>query len=603
MEELGDGDPRQIGGYRLLGRLGTGGMGHVHLARSDRGRTVAVKLVREELASQEEFRARFRHEVAAARRVGGPWTAPVLDADTESTVPWLATGYVAGPSLRQVVGRDYGPLPERSVRILAAGLAHALQDIHAAGLVHRDLKPANVLLTIDGPRVIDFGIARALDAAADGGLTRAGTLLGSPGFMAPEQVRGDRITPACDIFCLGSVLVYAATGRMPFGTTQTGAHVLMFRVAEEEPDLEGIPAALASLVRDCMRKDPAARPGLAEVLRRTGVQDTVADGRLHEPWLPGPLVAQLGRHAVSLLDTENPELLAPPPPRDTPPARPPAPEAVSAPEATPPAEPAAMPSPQPPPPPSRMRKRRRLALLIVPVVVSLSAGGLIYTLTRGDDGHRTGSGDGSVPTAFVGAWTTSIDNDHGKATRSLTIGQGDVGNKVLSLVADGPQKDGKGTYHCVFKGALARAPGSNGPVHIDPTTAVVAEPASYCKPGKPTTLTLLPNGTLRRAKNDGGESLTYTRSQSGAQASAAEDFCEFAVSGKFKSPLEAEFPTEREDGHAATTFNSGTKQYRVTGVVYDHDSSGAKVRKNYVCALTTKGIGVWHVDNLDIVNH
>lgn len=167
----------------------------------------------------------------------------------------------------------------------------------------------------------------------------------------------------------------------------------------------------------------------------------------------------------------------------------------------------------------------------------------------------------------------------------------------------GPQKDGKGTYHCVFKGALAHAPSSNGWVHIDPTTAVVAEPASSCKPGKYTTLRLLSNGALRRAKDDGGESLTYTRSQSGVPASAAERFCEFAVSGKLKSPLEAEFPTEREDGHAATTFNSGTKQYRGTGVVYDHDSSGGKVRKNYVCALTSKGIGTWHVDNLDIVGH
>ncbi|MGN5631174.1 serine/threonine-protein kinase, partial [Streptomyces sp. AC154] len=316
MQELGDGDPRQIGGYRLLGRLGSGGMGHVHLARSDRGRTVAVKLVREELAGREEFRARFRYEVEAARLVGGDWTAPVLDADTEAAVPWVATGYVAGPSLQQVVGHDHGPLPERSLGTLAAGLAHALRDIHTAGLVHRDLKPSNVLLTIDGPRVIDFGIARALDTVSDGGVTRAGALVGSPGFMAPEQVRGDRITPACDIFCLGSVLVYAATGKMPFGTAQTGSHVLMYRIAHEKPDLRGVPEALRGLVLACLEKDPAARPGLAEVLRRTGAQDTVSDGVSHDPWLPGSLVAQLGRHAVSLLDTENPEPPAPSPPRD-----------------------------------------------------------------------------------------------------------------------------------------------------------------------------------------------------------------------------------------------------------------------------------------------
>ncbi|WP_328933478.1 MULTISPECIES: protein kinase domain-containing protein [unclassified Streptomyces] len=307
MEKLGAADPQRIGAYRLVARLGAGGMGQVYLARSDRGRTVAVKLVREELAAQEEFRARFRQEVRAAQRVGGHWTAPVLDADTEAAVPWVATGYVAGPTLQQVVGRDHGALPERSVRILAAGLAHALQDIHAAGIVHRDLKPSNVLVTIDGPRVIDFGIARALETLAGDGLTRTGSLVGSPGFMAPEQVRGDRITPACDVFCLGSVLAYAATGTLPFGAANSGVHALMFRIAQEEPDLSGVPEGIADLVRDCLCKDPAARPTLHHILDRTGADDTVSDGRSHDPWLPNTLVAQLGRHAVKLLDTEDPE--------------------------------------------------------------------------------------------------------------------------------------------------------------------------------------------------------------------------------------------------------------------------------------------------------
>ncbi|WP_327745872.1 serine/threonine protein kinase [Streptomyces europaeiscabiei] len=307
MEKLGPGDPQRIGAYRLLARLGSGGMGNVYLARSERGRTVAVKLVRQELAEQEEFRARFRQEVQAARQVGGYWTAPVLDADTEAGIPWVATGYVAGPSLQAVVGRDHGALPERSVRILAAGLAHALEDIHAAGLIHRDLKPSNVLVTIDGPRVIDFGIARALETVTDGGLTRTGALVGSPGFMAPEQVRGDRITPACDVFCLGSVLSYAATGNLPFGAANSGVHALMFRIAEEEPDLEGLPEGLYDIVRDCLRKDPAARPTLAQILQRTGAEDTVFAGRSRDPWLPSALVAQLGRHAVQLLDAEDPE--------------------------------------------------------------------------------------------------------------------------------------------------------------------------------------------------------------------------------------------------------------------------------------------------------
>ncbi|KUJ33716.1 serine/threonine protein kinase [Streptomyces sp. NRRL F-5122] len=307
MDKLGAGDPQRIGAYRLLARLGAGGMGRVYLARSDRGRTVAVKLVRRELAEQEEFRARFRQEVHAARQVGGYWTAPVLDADTEADIPWVATGYVAGPTLQAVVSHDHGALPERSVGILAAGLAHALQDIHAAGLIHRDLKPSNVLVTIDGPRVIDFGIARALETLAGAGLTRTGALVGSPGFMAPEQVRGDRITPACDVFCLGSVLAYAATGTLPFGDANSAAHALMFRIAQEDPDLEGLPEGLDDLVRDCLRKDPAARPALAEILERSGAEDTVSGGRSKDPWLPGVLVAQLGRHAVRLLDTEDPE--------------------------------------------------------------------------------------------------------------------------------------------------------------------------------------------------------------------------------------------------------------------------------------------------------
>ncbi|WP_405686624.1 serine/threonine-protein kinase [Streptomyces sp. NBC_00057] len=338
MEKLGPTDPQRIGAYRLLGRLGAGGMGQVYLARSDRGRTVAIKLVRGELAEQQEFHDRFRQEVHAARQVGSAWTAPVLDADTEAAVPWVATGYVAGPSLQATVaGRAgtpvgpasgaYGPLPERSVHILGAGLTHALQAIHAAGLIHRDLKPSNILLTIDGPRVIDFGIARALDTVAEGGgLTRTGALVGSPGFMAPEQVRGERVTPACDVFCLGSVLAYASTGRLPFGASDSGVHAQMFRIAQEDPDLTGVPVDLVELVRDCLHKDPAARPTTDAILER------LADGDTTEPWLPGALIAQLGRHAVELLDSEDPEEAteaagaAP-----AIPAAPPAPEAPEAP--------------------------------------------------------------------------------------------------------------------------------------------------------------------------------------------------------------------------------------------------------------------------------
>ncbi|MFF3916525.1 serine/threonine-protein kinase [Streptomyces sp. NPDC001852] len=653
MEKLGAGDPQRIGGYRLLARLGAGGMGHVYLARSDRGRTVAVKLVREELAEQEEFRARFRQEVQAARRVGGYWTAPVLDADTEAAVPWVATGYVAGPSLQQVVGHDHGALPERSVRILAAGLAHALKDIHAAGIVHRDLKPSNVLVTIDGPRVIDFGIARALETTSLGGegLTRTGSLVGSPGFMAPEQVRGDRITPACDVFCLGSVLAYAATGKLPFGTANSGVHALMFRIAQEEPDLAGVPEGIADLVRNCLRKDPGARPSLDAVLERTGAEDTVTGGRSRDPWLPGALVAQLGRHAVQLLEVEDPEQEGGPRTDAAPGAGSeaasgagassgaggpggaespsagaggagavPAEHAAVADDGNAPGEPGAgggvnhlptvvagqtpppgappvapgfgappgaygyaqqhpQPQPQPyaqpggaygypqpyapyggglgstppygPPPVGGAREReprngRSTALLVViALVVALGAGGSVYALMRngggGDDkgggtvspaptvsgsgtsgapstagptpsdsASASASSDGPIPAGYLGTWETTIDNANGTNTRQLTIRQGQVGQSVLTLVADGPT-DGGGTYHCVFDATLAEQPGAGGPLEIGPSTVTSGEPASSCTPGEATEVTLLPDGRLKRAKVGGGESLTYTK--------------------------------------------------------------------------------------------
>ncbi|SFD15623.1 serine/threonine-protein kinase [Streptomyces aidingensis] len=306
MKALGADDPQSAGPYRLLARLGAGGMGQVYLARSDRGRTVAVKLVQPELARQPEFRQRFRHEVDAARRVGGQWTAPVLDADPDATVPWVATGYVAGPSLHEVVTGPTGPLPERSLLALANGLTRALGDIHTAGLVHRDLKPSNVLITIDGPRVIDFGIARVLETAPGAGLTRTGATVGSPGFMSPEQCRGETLTPASDIFCMGSVLVFAATGRTPFGRTDSQMHALMLRIVQNEKDLSGIPERISGIIEDCLAPDPADRPTLDELLDRTSAGDLWEPEPGDDPWLPGALVARLGRHAVELLDSEDP---------------------------------------------------------------------------------------------------------------------------------------------------------------------------------------------------------------------------------------------------------------------------------------------------------
>ncbi|MFD5014771.1 serine/threonine-protein kinase [Streptomyces chartreusis] len=297
MQPLGVDEPTVVGPYRLLGRLGSGGMGRVYLGRSAGGRTVAVKIVHPHFALDEEFRARFRREVEAARRVGGAWTAPVLDADPEAPVPWVATAYAAGPSLTSAVA-DSGALPPPSVRALGAGLAEALAAVHELGLVHRDVKPSNVLLTLDGPLLIDFGIARAMDGTAS--LTSTGVSIGSPGYMSPEQILGKGATGAADVFSLGAVLAYAATGEPPFSGDSSAA--LLYKVVHEEPELDALDDELRELVAACLVKDPGARPAPGEVARRLAPQGAarlVAGG-----WLPGPLVEQVSRGAVRLLNLE-----------------------------------------------------------------------------------------------------------------------------------------------------------------------------------------------------------------------------------------------------------------------------------------------------------
>ncbi|MFD9982053.1 serine/threonine-protein kinase [Streptomyces massasporeus] len=297
MRPLDVDEPTVVGPYRLLGRLGSGGMGRVYLGRSAGGRTVAVKIVHPHFALDEEFRARFRREVEAARRVGGAWTAPVLDADPGARVPWVATAYAAGPSLSAAVA-DVGPLPAHTVRALGAGLAEALAAVHELGLVHRDVKPSNVLLTLDGPLLIDFGIARATDGTAS--LTSTGVSIGSPGYMSPEQILGKGVTGAADVFSLGAVLAYAATGRPPFPGDSSAA--LLYKVVHEEPELGPLDGELRGLTAECLAKEPAARPAPSELSRRLapeGAARLVAGG-----WLPGTLVEQVSRSAVQLLNLE-----------------------------------------------------------------------------------------------------------------------------------------------------------------------------------------------------------------------------------------------------------------------------------------------------------
>jgi Protein kinase domain len=281
MEPLEPGDPRHIGKYPLLGRLGSGGMGRVFLGQSPGGRLVAVKLIRAELAADERFRARFAREVGAARNVSGIFTAPVVDADPDGPQPWLVTAYVPGPSLADAVN-GHGPLPLPTVLTLAAGLAEGLAAIHAAGVVHRDLKPANVLLAADGPRIIDFGLSRSSDSMT---LTHTGRIVGSPGYMSPEQAEGLTVGPATDVFSLGSVLTFAATGTGPFGTGS--AMTLMYRIVNEPPDTSGLPQQLRPLVDRCLAKDPASRPTPDEILAGLGAC------ALAEDWLPARLRSAL----------------------------------------------------------------------------------------------------------------------------------------------------------------------------------------------------------------------------------------------------------------------------------------------------------------------
>ncbi|MFE7385547.1 protein kinase [Streptomyces zhihengii] len=282
MEDLRAEDPRRIGAYQLVKRLGGGGMGQVFLGRSRGGRLLAVKLVRPELADAPGFRGRFRREVDAARQVGGFYTAHVLDADPDGDPPWLATAYIPGLSLEEAVVR-HGALPEPSLGLLAAGLAEGLAAVHACGVVHRDLKPGNVILAADGPRLIDFGIARA---AEDTRLTVSGVVIGTPGFMAPEYIVGDLAEPASDVFALGAVLAYAATGRPPFGSG--AAHAVNYRAVHEPARLSGVPSTCIALIEDCLAKEAAKRPSAEQIVDRVPTWGTSG-----ATWLPPRLTTMI----------------------------------------------------------------------------------------------------------------------------------------------------------------------------------------------------------------------------------------------------------------------------------------------------------------------
>ncbi|MFJ8627063.1 PQQ-binding-like beta-propeller repeat protein [Kitasatospora sp. NPDC093550] len=426
MERLGSADPQRVGPYDLLGRLGAGGMGAVYLGRSAGGRTVAVKVVRPELAGDRSFRERFRLEVDAARRVSGAFTAPVVDADTEAPVAWMATSFVVGVPLQQAVQR-HGPLPEGTVLTLAAGLAEALRDVHRAGVIHRDLKPANVLVALDGPHVIDFGISRAADGTA---LTTTGAVVGSAPYMSPEQALGEPLTPASDVFSLGSTVAYAALGRHLYG--EGAAAAVLFRVVSTEPDLGALPHGLRHLVAACLAKNPAHRPTpgqLVELVQRIGRPRTT-DG-----WLPPAVATDV--LAVRGLLTAPPEPPAAEPPHvGPPPAEPPH-------VGPPPAEPTTGP---------QRFGRRKVLLGVAGGVLAAAGTGTAVTLlhdrstgtTAGGAGFDRPDGD-DVPEGLL-SWKVTLPEP---CLQTFALpGQviGVTGKKVLGI-------DGQGKTAWTFEGS------------------------------------------------------------------------------------------------------------------------------------------------------
>ncbi|QKZ16276.1 bifunctional serine/threonine-protein kinase/ABC transporter substrate-binding protein [Streptomyces chartreusis] len=417
MEPLRTSDPSRLAGHRLLGRLGAGGMGVVYLARSAGGSLVALKVIQAEYAEDPGFRERFRREAETARRMTSPWMASLIDADPDAAQPWLATAFVPGPSLGEAVAA-HGPLPARGLRVLGTRLAQALGDLHGVGLVHRDVKPGNVLLALDGPRLIDFGVARD---PQDTSLTSTGVVVGTPGFLPPEQAQGTgELGAPGDIFSLGCVLAFAATGRPPFGTGSLDA--LLYRTVHDAPDLEGIPQPLAEVVRCCLEKDPQLRPtaeALAETLTvaasetppdprealravrpatppDTDTPDADADGEAEqaangqfpadEAWLPEPLVRLIAERSAAGLALP----------------------AVDETEVDPASAGTAPPDTAASQPPARAVGRRRFLLLTAGAAVVAAGGGLAaWAGLDGDDGGE----DDATPTATGPVYTLGLHAD------------------------------------------------------------------------------------------------------------------------------------------------------------------------------------------------
>ena len=462
-QPLAEDDPRTVAGYLISARLGAGGMGKVYLSYTPGGRPVAIKVIRPEFAEDREFRRRFQQEVRAAQRVQGLYTAPVIDSDTEGPHPWLATAYVQGPSLHSAVAA-HGAMPVGTVLLLVAGIAEALQVIHHAGIVHRDLKPSNVLLAVDGPRVIDFGIARAADTTA---LTGTGVSVGTPSFMAPEQAAGTSCTSATDVFALGQIAAFAATGVAAFGDGPS--HAVLYRIVHEDPDLSRLPDELREIVTGCLSKDPAQRPSPARIIELCGQASQDPALRRPEGWLPSSYAADLTQ-AAAPAPPPQPTHLPTQAAAHTPPAHPPtqaarhtpppvhpptqpvrsqsAPPAAAGPYGYPPTAgyathagagarggypngpvpgtpwgyPTGPMSPQPP------RKQHRVALVVVGVAVAALIGGGAYML------GNQGAGDGSQ-NAKGSKQSSTPQSGSAPQSGGATPSAGDTGGKSKAPAA------------------------------------------------------------------------------------------------------------------------------------------------------------------------
>ncbi|MEW2134100.1 protein kinase domain-containing protein [Streptomyces sp. NPDC005435] len=440
---LREGDPAEIGGYPLEARLGSGGMGTVFLARTDSGRPVAIKLIHRQFAEDDEFRIRFRQEVAAARRVSGAFTAAVVDADSEAGQPWMATAYIEGRTLAQHCAAE-GPLSGAELRRLAIGLAEALRDIHRVGVVHRDLKPSNVVLSPEGPRVIDFGISRAADQET---LTMTGRVIGTPPFMSPEQLQAPRdVGPRSDVFSLGTLLVYASTGRGPFDADSP--YMTAYQVVHEEPSLDAVPAALRAVVEPCLDKEPKGRPTTDEllVLLRDLPADLGGTG--------GAEAAGAGAGRTRDMITQHHSATADTPAPGTPP---PAGSAAPAPSASAPAAAPAGPGAESAGTPTDRRPRRRWRTALASAVAVAAIGGgaaALNTVGFGDDSgvHSSGgngkgvgvaSAQATLPAGFK-PWRTTVQGGQDVPDELRCVARGDAlycgGGGVVATrmkVADG----------------------------------------------------------------------------------------------------------------------------------------------------------------------